>query len=153
MNRRDVSRHFTGHTRRQKAMGSDFAYEDLASGDMTEDYVATMLDTVTLDTARCVRLRCTPTESGPSYDHLIVYASIDDYLSRRIEYYDGDGLLKTLYLREFQVVDDRKLALEMEMVNDREGSRTLMETLKITLSEEPDPVLFSKRSLARQIPE
>ena len=149
MRRRDVTRHFSGHTRRQKAMGSDFSYQDLAMGDMTEDYTATVVTIEELDTTQCVKLRCTPTETGPSYDHLILWAAVADSLSRRIEYYDDEGLLKTLHLSDFRLIDGRQMAMRMEMINDREGSRTVMKTESMNLSEEPDPALFTKRSLTR----
>jgi len=109
MRRRDVTRHFAGHTRNQSAMGSDFSYEDLVAGDF------------------------------------------DDNLSRRIEYFEEDEHTKTLFLTEFQVVDNRKTPFKMDMVNHREGSRTLMETVEITFTDEPDPSLFTRAALTRRI--
>ena len=151
MRRRDVTRHFTGHTRNQSAMGSDFSYEDLAQGDLTEDYTAEVLGQEEIDDVMCVKLRAIPTPSGPSYDSLFIYASIEDNISRRIEYFEGDELLKTLLLTDFQVVDSRKTAFRMEMVNHREGSRTLMETTEITFTDEPDASLFTRAALTRRI--
>jgi hypothetical protein len=40
----------------------------------------------------------------------------------------------------------------MEMVNHREGSRTLIETLEVTFANEPDPALFTVAALTRRIP-
>jgi len=151
MRRRDVTRHFAGHTRNQSAMGSDFSYEDLAQGDLTEDYTATVRSQEQLDGLMCVKLLAVPTPSGPSYDSLYIWASVDDNLSRRIEYFNDDEHIKTLFLTEFQVVDNRKTPYKMEMVNHREGSRTLMETLEITFTEEPDPSLFTRAALTRRI--
>jgi hypothetical protein len=153
MHRRDVTRHFAGHTRRQSAMGSDFSYEDLSTGDMTEDYTAALRGFETLDTTECVKLRCVPTESGPTYDSIVVWAAIRDSLSRKIEYYDDGSLLKTLHMSDFKVVDGRKMAMYWEMVNDREGSRTIMETTSITLKNESDPTFFTRRSLSRPVEE
>lgn len=152
MHRRDVTRHFTGHTRRQSAMGSDFSYEDLSTGDMTEDYTAELRGYENLDTLICVKLRCLPTDKGPSYDSLLIWAGIADSLSRKIEYYDGDGLLKTLYLSEFEIADGRKLSMHYEMVNDREGSRTVMQTDVIDLKDQPDLGLFTQQALTRALP-
>ncbi|NIM52953.1 MAG: outer membrane lipoprotein-sorting protein [Gemmatimonadales bacterium] len=151
MKRRDVTRHFAGHNRKQRAMGSDFSYEDLAMGDLTEDYTAEVLGYEDLDGVETVKLRCVPTPSGPSYDHLILWASVDDHFSRRIEYYDEEHHLKTLYVSEFQVIEGRKTAMKLEMVNHREGSRTVLETVEITYAEEPDPSLFTKAALSRRI--
>lgn len=152
MHRRDVTRHFTGHTRRQSAMGSDFSYEDLSTGDMTEDYTASLRGHESLDTTACVKLRCIPTDKGPSYDSLLIWASVADSLSRKIEYYDGDGLLKTLNLTQFEVVDGRKLSMRYEMVNDREGSHTVMQTDQMDLKDKPAAELFTMQALTRALP-
>jgi outer membrane lipoprotein-sorting protein len=151
MKRRDVTRHFVGTARRQSAMGSDFSYEDLGSGDMTEDYTAELLGEEILDDVPCAKLKCIPTESGPSYEYIIAWVGIEDYLPRKIDYYDDDGHLKTLTFSEFQTIEERKLAMKMEMVNVREGSRTLMIQKSISYKEEPESSLFTKEALSREI--
>jgi hypothetical protein len=153
MKRRDQTRHFAGHNRKQSAMGSDFSYEDMATGDLTEDYTAEVVGMEDLDGEATVKLRCVPTESGPSYDHLILWASTEDHLTRRIDYHDDGHHLKTLHLTDFQVVEGRKLAMNLEMVNHREGSSTTIETLEITFAREPDPTLFSVPALSSTIPD
>ena len=151
MRRRDVTRHFAGHTRNQSAMGSDFSYEDLAQGDLTEDYTAEMRGQEEIDGLVCVKLKAVPTPSGPSYDSLYIWASVEDDISRRIEYFKEDEHLKTLFLTDFRIVDNRKTAFKIEMVNHREGSRTLMETTEINFTDEPDPSLFTRAALTRRI--
>ena len=152
MMRRDVTRHFAGHNRKQSAMGSDFSYEDLAMGDLTEDYTAEVLGEEDLDGVRTVKLRCVPTPSGPSYDHLILWAGVDDHLTRKIEYYDEEHHLKTLHLSDFRIVEGRTVAFRMDMVNHREGSNTVLETDELTFAGEPDPARFTKAALSRRLP-
>jgi len=151
MKRRDRIRHFSGSSRRQSVMGSDFSYEDLATGDLTEDYTAVFEGIEEYDGESCIHLSCTPTETGPSYDHIEIWAGKDDYLTRKIEYYDEDGHLKTLYLADFKMIDGRKIALKLEMKNLRDGSRTIMLQKELSLTDEPDPVLFTKQALSRDI--
>jgi hypothetical protein len=153
MKRRDVTRHFAGHNRKQSAMGSDFSYEDMATGDLTEDYTAEALGIEQVDGHEVVKLRCVPTESGPSYDHLVLWAGTEDHLTRKIEYYDEERHLKTLFLSDFEVVEGRKVAMRLEMVNHREGSNTVIETAEITFAEHPDPTLFTKAALSAHIPD
>lgn len=148
MKRRDVTRHFTGTARRQKAMGSDFSYQDLAQGTYTEDFTATLLDDQKLNDEPCAVLHCVPTESGPNYEHLVIFASRNDNLSRKIEYYDEKGLLKTLVLSGFKMVNGRKLATKMVMTNARTGSSTIMETKEISLQTDIDLNLFTQRALS-----
>ena len=149
MKRRDRIRHFSGSSRRQSVMGSDFSYEDLATGDLTDDYTAVFVGIEQCNGDSCVHLSCTPTESGPSYHHIEIWAGNDDYLTRRIEYYDEDGHLKTLYVSDFKMIDGRKVAMNLEMKNLRDGSRTVMLQKEISLTQEPDPVLFTKQALSR----
>ncbi|UCG87146.1 MAG: outer membrane lipoprotein-sorting protein [Gemmatimonadota bacterium] len=152
MKRRDVTRQFAGHNRKQSAMGSDFSYEDLAMGDLSEDYAAELLGYEEVDGVESVKLHCTPTESGPSYDHLILWAGVADSLTRRIEYYDEEHHLKTLYLTEIRAVEGRKVAFRLEMVNHREGSKTVLEMVEVTFAGEPEASLFTKSALTRPLP-
>jgi len=152
MKRRDTTRHFVGHTRKQSAMGSDFSYEDMASGDFEEDYTAEVMGYEDLDGEEMVKLKCTPTPSGPSYDHIIIWAGVDDALSRKIEYYDDGDHLKTLFLTEFTEIEGRTVAMKFEMVSHQKDSRTLMETLEMTFDIDPDPSLFTQGALTRPLP-
>jgi len=152
MRRRDTTRHFTGSARRQNIMGSDFSYEDLATGDLTEDYTAVYDGEEAIADVQCHRLICTPTDQGPSYHHLVLWASTEDLLTRKIDYYDDDGHLKTLFITDFQMVDGRKLGMRMTMENIRDGSRTVMMQDKMSMTEEPNASLFTKKALTREIP-
>ncbi|MFH0881961.1 MAG: outer membrane lipoprotein-sorting protein [bacterium] len=151
MKRRDVTRHFVGTARRQSAMGSDFSYEDMAQGDMTKDYTAETLGQETLDGVECIKLKCTPTESGPSYNHIIIWAGLEDHLTRKIDYYDESGLLKTLTISNFQMIDGRKMGMSMVMKNQREGSQTVIEQHEVSLKTVPDLQLFTKSVLTQEI--
>ena len=99
-----------------------------------------------------MKLRLIPTETGPSYDSLMLWAGLDDALSRRIEYYDEGHHLKTLFISDFREIEGRTVAMHMEMVNHRAGSRTLIETAEITFAEAPDASLFTQSALTRRIP-
>ncbi len=151
MSRRDVTKHFVQHARRQRAMGSDFSYEDLSQGDLTEDYTAEFLGFEELEGEECVKLRCTPTESGPSYDDILLWAARSDSLSRRIEYFEEGEHVKTLYLSDFHVVEGRRVAMRMKMVNHEEGSQTVLETRSITFDVDPPASRFTKRALPEEL--
>lgn len=151
MQRRDVTRHFAGSNRNQSAMGSDFSYEDYAQGSMTEDYIPELLGFEEYEGSRNVKFKLTPTETGPSYEFLILWADAEDCLSRKIEYYDEDGLLKTLYITDFREVEGRRIGFRMEMKNHRESSRTIMEYDSITFKKKPEAWMFTKDALTREI--
>jgi len=99
-----------------------------------------------------VKLKCTPTPSGPSYEYILIWAGVDDALSRKIEYYDEGTHLKTLFITEFTEIEGRTVALKYEMVSHQKESRTVMETVEITFSVEPDPSLFTQGGLTRPLP-
>ncbi|MFC2150203.1 outer membrane lipoprotein-sorting protein [Calditrichota bacterium] len=151
MQRRDVTRHFAGHNRKQNAMGSDFTYEDLSTGTMTEDYIAEVLGEEIINGDECINLLLKPTDSGPSYDHLMLWADVNDALTRKIDYYDDEGLLKTLQLSNIQEVDGRKVPMNMLMTNVRENSTTRMYYKEISFKEEPDLSIFNTNSLSREL--
>ncbi len=151
MQRRDVTKHFARHTQNQSMMGSDFSYEDLAQGELELDYSATVLEEMEMNGVPVVKLELFPTESGPSYEKVVLWASTLDHLSRQLEYYDEDGHEKTLYLLDFKVVDGVKSAHSMRMDNVREGSSTTMQVLEISYAKEPDASLFTKAALTRQL--
>ncbi len=151
MKRRDVTRHFSGHTRRQKAMGSDFSYEDMASGDLKEDYTAEFIGEEMTQKTKCAKLKLKPTESGPSYDHLILWVALEDTLTRQIEYYDKNGLLKTLTLSDIKLIDGKKIPCKMLMDNQAENSRTLMEYESISFKVNPPEWYFGQDALTRDI--
>ena len=151
MKRRDVTRQFAGHTRKQKVMGSDFSYEDMSQGNMTEDYSAELIGFEDIESISCVKLHLTPTESGPSYDHLLIWACRENALSRIIEYYDSDGLMKTLVLSDIREIEGRKIAFKFVMLNNREGSETAMQYQTVTFASEPEGWIFTKEALDRDV--
>ncbi len=151
MKRRDVTRHFAGHTRRQSAMGSDFSYEDMAAGDLQEDYTATFLGEETLDKTPCIKLELKPTESGPSYDYLILWVAKEDSLTRKIDYFDEQGLMKTLTISDLTVIDGKKIVQKMRMDNKRENSWTLMEYKSISFKTQPPEWYFTQSALSKDI--
>lgn len=151
MNRQDVTRHYTGHARRQSANGSDFSYEDMATGKMTEDYKAELLPGESIEEISCVKLKLTPTETGPSYDYLVLWAGSQDALTRKIDYYEDGNLLKTLLISDFREVEGRVYAFRMVMSNHLEGSNTTITYKDLTFSKKPESWIFTKEALSRQI--
>lgn len=151
MKRRDVTRHFVGSARKQSAMGSDFSYEDMATGDMGKDYTAELLGNEKVDGVECVKLKCVPTPSGPSYDHLILWAGEEDHLTRKIDYYDDQGHLKTLVISDFTTIEGRNMGLTMVMTNVREGSHTTIQQSDLTFKVNPDESLFTQSALSRDL--
>ena len=148
--RTDRVRHLASHARRQKVQGSDFAYEDMAGGSIEEDYTFSLIGAEAVDGTPCHKLELVPTASGPHYSRLILWAGQEHYLTRRIDYYEDDRLLKTLTTGDVRQIDGHWWAMRLVMENLEEGGRTIMETLEMEFDVDLPDELFTAGGLKRR---
>lgn len=148
--RTDRVRHLASHARRRRVQGSDFAYEDLAGGSIEKDYAVRLLGEEMAGEAACYRLELVPNEGGPSYARLELWADRQLFLTRRIDYYDAEGLLKQLTTSRVQQVDGHWYPMRLEMANRRDGGTTVMETVEAHFDEALDEGLFTTRALRQR---
>ncbi|MFQ5631281.1 MAG: outer membrane lipoprotein-sorting protein [bacterium] len=146
----DRVRHLASHARRQKVQGSDFAYEDMASGTIEEDYTYKLLDEEKIDGAPCYKFELIPTESGPHYSKLLYWADKEEFITRRIDYYEDGELLKRLNCYDIKMIDGHWTAMRLVMANLKEGGETVMEMVEIKYNVSPDEKLFTARNLKRR---
>ena len=146
----DRVRHLASHARRQKVQGSDFAYEDMAGGSIEEDYTATLLGEEAIADTLCYKLELVPTESGPHYSRLILWADRELYLTRRIDYYEEGELLKRLTTSDVRQIDAHWYAMRLVMENLKEGGDTILETLEIRFDVDLPDQLFTTSALKRR---
>lgn len=109
-------------------MGSEFAYEDLASQEV-DKYRHTLLRT-----EPCGRLECFVVEREPRYEHSgysrqQVWIDTEHYRTQKIAYFDHQGqALKTLGLSDYRQYQDRFWrAARLTMENLQNGKVTVME--------------------------
>ena len=145
----DRVRHLASHARRQRVQGSDFAYEDMAGGSLEEDYTCTLLGEEKIHGAVCYKFELIPTESGPHYTRLVLWAEKEKFISRRIDYYEDDEVVKQLNLHDIKRIDKHWCALRLVMANLKEGGQTAMETVEIEFDLELDDTIFTTRHLKR----
>lgn len=146
----DRVRHLATHARRQKVQGSDFAYEDMAGGNIEEDYAYKLLGEEEVLDAPCYKLELVPTESGPHYSRLILWAEKDKFITRQIDYYEEGELLKRLQCLDIRKIDGHWVAMKLVMKNLQEGGETVIETLDIRFDLDLDDSLFTTRNLKRR---
>ncbi|MBW2623666.1 MAG: outer membrane lipoprotein-sorting protein [Deltaproteobacteria bacterium] len=126
-------RHLASHAKKQKVMGSDFTYEDMGGGKMSEKYTGRVAGEEKLDTVDCYVLELTPTPEGPSYEKIVVWAGKKDFMVRRIDYYEtgGSKAFKTLFLSDIRKISGHITPMKIRMVNHLDGGETLNEYTRI----------------------
>ena len=143
----DRVRHLASHARRQKVQGSDFSYEDMASGNLQKKFASTLKGEEEIDGRTCYKLELIPNEHGPSYQKLELWADKERFVTLRIDYYDENGLSKRLLLTDIKNIDGYWYAMTMTMQNLIEGGKTVIKTLDINFKTNPPEKLFSTNYL------
>ena len=106
-------------------MGSEFAYEDIASQEV-EKYTYKYLRDDTLDGLEVFVFERYPVDEKSGYTRQIIWMDKEHYKERKIEFYDRkDSLLKTLVLADYhQHLDQYWRAHDMYMENHQTGKNT-----------------------------
>ena len=146
----DRVRHLASHARRQKVQGSDFAYEDMAGGNIEDDYTYKLLGEEKVLGTECYKIELIPTESGPHYSKLILWADKEKFLTRQIDYYEKGELLKRLQCLDVQNIDGHWTAMKLVMKNLQEGGETVIGTVEIKFDLDLDDEIFTTRNLKRR---
>jgi len=108
-------------------MGSEFAYEDLASQEV-EKYTYKHLRDETLDGQDCFVLERYPVDPNSGYTRQVVWIDKAEYRPLKIDFFDRKNTpLKTLTFRNYQqYLGQYWRADEMFMVNHQTGKSTLL---------------------------
>ncbi|MGA7303795.1 MAG: outer membrane lipoprotein-sorting protein [Rhodothermales bacterium] len=146
----DRVRHLASHARRQRVQGSEFSYEDMISGNLADDYTSKLLGKEELDGIECYKVESTPTESGPSYSKIVVWADVDRFVTRRIDYYEDGTLLKRLIPTDIREVGGHYLPFRLDMSNLRDGGETAFEFDRMDVGVELNDRLFTTTNLKRR---
>ena len=108
-------------------MGSEFAYEDLASQEV-EKYTYRYIEDDTLDGQPMFLIERDPVDENSGYRRQLAWIDQAEYRPMKIEFYDRkDSLLKTLVFRGYrQYLDRYWRADQMYMENHQTGKSTLL---------------------------
>lgn len=131
-------------------MGSEFAYEDLASQEV-EKYSYRYVGEETLDGQPMFVIERDPVDRFSGYKRQIVWMDQAEYRPMKIEFYDRkDSLLKTLVFRGYrQYLSQFWRADEMYMENHQTGKSTLLTWKKYDFRVGLGDADFTKNSLKR----
>jgi len=128
-------------------MGTDFSYEDMAQTRYSPDYSVTSV----ARGSGSYTLTLSPREGADvSYTRLVMEVSEEDWLARKIDYFDAAGeRIKTLTVPEVRTVDGYVHPIRLEMVTWRNGHRTILELGDLRLDSGLSDDVFTQRSLKR----
>ena len=131
-------------------MGSEFAYEDLASQEV-EKYSYRYVKDDVLDGEAMFLIERDPVDENSGYRRQLVWIDQAEYRPMKIEFYDRkDSLLKTLVFRGYrQYLDRYWRAREMFMENHQTGKSTLLTWEDYQFRTGLDDSDFTKNSLKR----
>jgi len=109
-------------------MGSEFAYEDLASQEV-EKYSYRFLNEEKLEGHDCYVLERDPVDVNSGYSVQKVWIRQDRLTQEKVEFYDRKkSLLKTLTFKDYkQYLDKFWRANSFLMINHQKGKKTLLE--------------------------
>jgi outer membrane lipoprotein-sorting protein len=131
-------------------MGSEFAYEDIASQEV-EKYTYNYIGEENLDGKAALLIERFPVDPNSGYTRQQVWVDAERYIPLKIEFYDRkQALLKTLVFRGYQqYLEQFWRADQMFMENHQTGKSTLLSWKKYNFRSGLDEGDFNKNSLKR----
>ena len=121
------TRKLGSHMKKKKVMGSDFTYEDQASGNISKKFTGKFLRSEKVDKTECYVLELKPTPEGPSYTKIIAWVGKEDYITRRIDYFkdNEDKPFKRLILEDIRSSGEKLYPYKMTMTNLEDNTKTI----------------------------
>lgn len=144
-------RKIASSARNRRVQGSDFTYDDMATGKMAKNWKGKVAGTEKINGVTCYKLDLVPTASGPkSYSRSTVWIDKAKNTMLRVEYYDLDGdKLKRLDISGYKKIKGIQIPMQYTMTNLTDGGTTVMKVLKVAINVEIDPGLFTEAGLSK----
>jgi outer membrane lipoprotein-sorting protein len=141
-------RRIASHIKNEDFVGTDFAYEDIAETEYTDDYTAVS----TKEEASSYVLELVPRpDADVSYSKELMWVDKMTFIPTRIEYYSKSGkLIKILSAESVEQVDGYWFPMKMGMETVKTGHKTLLEIVEIEHDTGLSDDFFTQRNLKRQ---
>lgn len=149
--RTNRTRKIASSARNRRVQGSDFSYDDMATGEMAEQWSGELLGSAELDGDDCYKLSIEPTDKGPqTYSKAVVWVRKSDYAPLRVDYRDLDGeRCKRLVMSDYREIDGVLVPFEYTMTNLLDGGRTEMSVAEAEVGVSLSSSMFNRASLGR----
>ena len=140
-------RRIASSVKNENFMGTDFSYEDMSRGKYAKDYAAELLPEK--NGQYVLELRPRP-GAGVGYGKLILYADKENYVTRKVEYYDrADSQEKVMTVDEVEKIKGYWIGRRMEMHSLKSDHRTVLELSEVDFDRDLADDFFSERNLKR----
>lgn len=145
------TRKLGSHMKKKKVMGSDFTYEDQAGGKLSEKYRGHVTGTAKIGGADCYVINLKPTRKGPSYGKVTAWVGKEDYVTRRIDYFEkgANRPFKRLTMKDIRRVGRKLVAHRLTMTNLEDRTSTIMVIRKIRFDVRIPGRIFLSRNLQK----
>ncbi len=138
-------------------MGSEFAYADMNLPNL-DDFTYELLPEESIDGVACYVIMSTPKDDDIAdengYSKRKAWLGKADHVIRKAVYWDlDDERLKTMTATKITVIDPAKKRarpFHMEMVNEQNGRKSILDIEKLQLSKDVKDDYFTTRYLERQ---
>ncbi|MDO5537858.1 MAG: outer membrane lipoprotein-sorting protein [Desulfovibrionaceae bacterium] len=141
-------RRISGSSKNEYFMGTDFTYDDLGKRSVDKD-THELLGEEDLDGRRCWKLESKPVDPDDGYVRRVSWVDQEAHVTVRTDYYDRDGLQKTLRVLDLQKRGGIWTTMHSEMNNVSRNHRTELKVESIEYDTGLSDSLFRVATLQR----
>ena len=149
--RTNRTRKIASSARNRRVQGSDFTYDDMASGKMAKSWKGKVLGDEQRGGVDCWKLALKPTKSGPrSYSKVVAWVDKSNYTAVSIVYWDLDGeRTKRLDISGYKKISNVLVPHNYTMTNLIDGGKTVMRVKQAEVNLRLPAGLFAESGLGR----
>ena len=130
-------------------MGTDFSYEDLSGRDINADDYKLIGEGI-IHGSNCNKVKANPKEKGASYSARILWVDKQNFLLKRVEFFNNKGILfKLLDIPDHVKNGEYWTASTMIMKNLNKAHRTELKVLKVDYDQGLKDNVFTESFMKR----
>ena len=141
-------RRISGASKNEYFMGTDFTYDDIGKRSVDKDTHA-LLGEETWEGYDCWKLESIPVDPDDAYARKVSFVDKISYVAVRVEYYDKDGLIKVLTVKDLRRVGEFWTVFLSEMDNVSRSHKTVLQIDSIDYDTGVKDELFRVATLQR----
>lgn len=141
-------RRISGASKNEYFMGTDFTYDDIGKRSVDKD-MHTLLGEEKLENYKCWKLESVPVDPDDAYARKISWVDQESHVAVRVEYYDKDGLIKTLRVKDLRKEGGIWTTFLSEMDNVSRNHKTILQLDSVSYDTGLKDELFRVSTLQR----